>query len=337
MATLKTTYLGLELKNPIIIGACDISQNTDNLKRIEEAGAAAVVYKSLFEEQIRLEQAQMQDELEEYTERHAEMVTLFPNIEHAGPEEHLVNLRKAKESISIPLIASLNAIYKESWLEYAKLIEETGVDGLELNFYSVPKDTDISGVSIEKQQIEILQEIKNTVTIPVAVKLSSFYTNPLNFIYNIDKAGADGLVLFNRFYQPDIEIAAEKHVSVHYLSSVWENKLPMRFAGLLYHYIAAGICCNSGIHDGEDVIKMILTGASCVQAVSTIYKNNISHISKMIKDVETWMEGKNYKLITDFQGLLSKKSINDPFVYQRAQYIEMLLNSEKQLMRQTLR
>ncbi len=193
MSNLKSSFMGIELKNPIIIGASPMSSNTDELKKLEEAGAAAVIYRSLFEEQIQLEKAQMDDELDEYKERHAEMISLFPRIEHAGPEEHLVNLRKAKESISLPMFASLNAIYKETWLEYAKLIQETGVDGLELNFYATPKDSKISGDTIEKLQLEILKEIKKIVTIPVSVKLSSFYSNVLNYIKQLDLAGADGL------------------------------------------------------------------------------------------------------------------------------------------------
>lgn len=337
MTTLKTNYLGIDLKNPIIVGASSLSLDKDNLKKIEDAGAAAVVYKSLFEEQIQLERAELDDELNEYTERHAEMLTLFPKIEHAGSQEYLHNLRKARETVSIPFFASLNAIFKESWVEFAQEIEQTGVDGIELNFYAVPKDIDISGVSIEKQQLEILKEVKKAVKIPVAVKLSPFYSNPLNFITELDKAGADGVVLFNRFYQPDIDVNAEKHTSTHSLSSSDENRLPMRFAGLLYHNIAANICANSGIHEGTDVVKMILSGADCVQIVSTLYKNKIQHIEKILKDIEKWMEEKQYKTLTDFKGLLSKKNVNDPFVYQRAQYIDLLLKSGEMFNKYVLR
>jgi dihydroorotate dehydrogenase (fumarate) len=329
MTNLKTQYMGIELKNPIIIGANPMTSKVDDLKKLEDAGAAAVVFRSLFEEQIQLEKAQLDDDLDEYSERHAEMTSLFPHIEHAGPEEHLHNLKKARETISIPLFASLNAIFKESWIEYATLIEETGVNGLELNFYAVPKDIDITGVSIEKLQLDILKEIKKTVKIPVSVKLSPFYSNPLNFITELDKEGADGLVLFNRFYQSEIDIIKESHLSNHDLSSEDENKLPMRFAGLLFSHVAASICCNSGIHQGKDVIKMILAGADCVQIVSTLYKNKITHISKILKDIEEWMNVKKYSNINDFKGLLSRKNVNDPFIYQRAQYIELLIKSEE--------
>jgi dihydroorotate dehydrogenase (fumarate) len=329
MSNLKTKFMGIELKNPIIVGASPMTSNTDDLKKIEEAGAAAVVYRSLFEEQIQLEKAQLDDEITEYTERNAEMVTLFPRIEHAGPEEHLVNLRKAKESVSLPMFASLNAIYQETWLDYAKLIQETGVNGLELNFYLTPKDTEITGESIEKLQLEILSKIKKVVTIPVSLKLSSFYTNPLNFIKKADLAGANGFVLFNRFYQPDIDITKEEISTTHNLSNEGENKLPMRVAGLLYNNINASLCCNSGIHSGNDVIKMILAGADCVQVVSAIYQHKIPHINTMLKDIEQWMANRNYNKIDDFRGLLSKKKAKDPFVYQRVQYIDLLLNSNE--------
>jgi dihydroorotate dehydrogenase (fumarate) len=329
MTNLKTSYMGIDLKNPLIAGASNLSASIDDLKLLEDSGIAAVVYKSLFEEQIQLEQAQLNDELDEYTERHAEMITLFPNIEHAGPQEHLYNLRKAKETLSVPVIASLNAIFRESWIEYAQLIQETGVDGIELNFYYVPKDSDIIGSIIEKQQIEILQEIKKVVNIPVSVKLSPFYSNPLSFINQLDAAGADAFVVFNRFYQSDIDTQSLKHVSTHNLSTKSENRLPMRYAGLLYHNVTASICCNSGIFDGDDVVKMILSGADCVQIVSTLYQNKIPHVAKILKDVESWMESKNYSSLADFKGKLSRKSINDPFVYQRAQYIDLLLKSEE--------
>ncbi len=328
MANLKTKFMGIELKNPVIVGASPFSSSIDDLKQIEEAGAAGVVYRSLFEEQIQLEKAQLDDNLEEYNERHAEMVTLFPRIEHAGPEEHLYNLRKARESISIPLFASLNAIYSSTWIEYAKLLEKTGINGLELNFYTVPGDIEISSATIEKQQLEILQEIKKAVSIPVSVKLSLFYTNPLNFIFRLHQEGVNGLVLFNRFYQPDIDISDEKLISKHQLSADAENRLPLRFAGLLYSNVKADICCNSGIHQGSDVIKMLLAGANCVQVVSTLFQHKISHISKMIKDVEEWMLKKEYKSINDFRGTLSRKKVNDHFIYQRAQYIDLLLNSD---------
>lgn len=329
MTNLKTNYMGLELKNPIVVGANNLVTNVNSLKQMEEAGAAAVVFKSLFEEQIQLEAAQMDDEMDEYAERHAEMTSLFPNLEHAGPREHLMNVQNARKALSIPLIASLNAIYNETWLEYAKLLEDKGVDGLELNFYSVPRNPDVSGEDIIKDQIEILKKIKSSISVPVSVKLSPFYANPLNVISRMDKAGVDAFVLFNRLFQNEIDLDNEKFVVDFPLSEAYENKLPLRYAGLLYGQVNASIVSNTGIHQGTDAVKMILAGADAVQVVGTLYKNKVQHISKMLKDIEAWMEGKGYKSLKDFRGKLSNKEINDPFIYKRAQYVDLLLKSEE--------
>ena len=329
MTKLKTSYMGLELKNPIIVGANNLVTNTDNLKQMEEAGAAAVVYKSIFEEQIQLEAAQMDNEMDEYADRHAEMTSLFPNLEHAGPREHLLNVKKAREVLSIPLIASLNAVYKETWLEYAKLLEDCQVDGLELNFYYVPRKFEISGEEIVAEQIEIMKKVKSSISIPVSVKLSPFYANPLNVISRMDKTGVDAFILFNRIFQPEIDLESEKHV-VHFpLSYEYENKLPLRFTGLLYDTINASIVSTRGIQNGNDVIKMILAGADAVQVVGTLYKNKIPYLSKMLKDIESWMDSKGYKSLGEFRGKLSDKNLNDPFVYKRAQYVDLLLKSEE--------
>jgi dihydroorotate dehydrogenase (fumarate) len=329
MVDLKTKYLGLDLKNPVILGASNLVTKIDNLKRAEEAGAAAIVYKSLFEEQIQLESAQLDDQLEEYNERNAEMVKLFPSIEHAGPEEHLVNLRKVKETLGIPVIASLNAIYTESWIDYAQQLEQTGVDALEFNFFYIPRDTQTDGRDIKDQQLEIIKAVKPKVKLPVSIKLSPFYANPLNVVSQMDKLGVDGFVLFNRLFQPDIDIEKEQHFSPFSLSSPEDNKLSLRFAGLLYGTIGASICSNTGIFTGADVVKMILAGADCVQVVSTVYKNKIEYISTILKDLQTWMESKNYKNLEAFRGKLSQKNTNDPFVYKRAQYIDLLLKSDQ--------
>jgi dihydroorotate dehydrogenase (fumarate) len=327
MADLRTTYLGIPLKNPIIVGASNMVNNIDNLKRMEDAGAAAIVYKSLFEEQIQLERLEMDEDMTEYNERHAEMTTLFPDIEHAGPSEHLMNLRMAKEKVSIPVIASLNCIFPDTWIEYAKLIEQTGVDAIELNFYYVPRDFTTSSKEIIDQQLNILKIVKENIKIPVSVKLSAFYANPLSAIKQMELQGASGFVLFNRFLQPDIHIDRQAHVNHFTPSNPEENKLPLRFAGLLYGNISASICCNSGIHNADDVIKMILAGADCVQVVSALYKNKIEHISIILAVLEKWMEHKNYNSLNDFKGLLSANKVNDPFIYKRAQYIDILLKS----------
>jgi dihydroorotate dehydrogenase (fumarate) len=329
MVDLKTKYLGLDLKNPVILGASNLVTKIDNLKRAEEAGAAAIVYKSLFEEQIQLESAQFDDQLEEYNERNAEMVKLFPSIEHAGPEEHLVNLRKVKETVGIPVIASLNAIYTESWIDYAQQLEQTGVDALEFNFFYIPRDTQTDGRDVNNQQLEIIKAVKPKVKLPISIKVSPFYANPLNVVSQMDKLGVDGFVLFNRLFQPDIDIEKEQHFSPFNLSSPEDNKLSLRFAGMLYGTIGASICSNTGVFSGADVVKMILAGADCVQVVSTVYKNKIEYISTILKDLQTWMESKNYNNLASFRGKLSQKNTNDPFVYKRAQYIDLLLKSDQ--------
>jgi dihydroorotate dehydrogenase (fumarate) len=337
MANLKTSYMGIELKNPVIVGASNIVNNLENIKKAEEAGAGAIVYKSLFEEQIQLESAQLDDKLQEYSERHAEMVNLFPKIEHAGPEEHLYNLARVKKSIKIPLIASLNAIYKESWIDYARRIEKMEVDALELNFYYVPREISFDGHTLISGQVEILKAVKQSVKIPVSVKLSPFYANPLHVVAQLDKAGADGFVLFNRLFQPEIDMDKQEHYTPFNLSSPEDNRLPLRFAGLLYGNVQGNICSNTGIFTGKDVAKMILAGADCVQVVSTIYKNKISYIGTLLKDLEAWMDSNGYKTLNDFRGKLSDKSINDPFVYKRAQYIDLLLKSDEILVKHPLR
>jgi dihydroorotate dehydrogenase (fumarate) len=329
MINLKTTYLGLELKNPIIIGASNLVSDSSNLKAAEDAGAAAIVFKSLFEEQIQLESYHLDNQMEEYNNRNAEMVKLFPDMNHAGPQEHLHKLRKAKESVSIPIIASLNAVYHESWIEYAKLIEDTGVDALELNFYSIPKDFTKDEKDIISEQLAIVKEIKKSLNIPVSVKLSPYYTNILKFISELDKVGVDGLVLFNRMFQPDIDLEKEEHFSPFNLSSENENRIALRFAGLLYGRTKAKICANSGIMSGKDVLKAIMAGSDAVQVVSTLYKHKISHIADMIHEMNEWMKAKKYNSLKDFKGKLSEKNTKDPFVYKRAQYIDLLLKSEE--------
>lgn len=337
MANLKTSYMGIELKNPVIVGASNIVNNLDNVKKVEEAGAAAIVYKSLFEEQIQLENAQLDDKLHEYADRNAEMVNLFPNIEHAGPEDHLFNIARVKKAVNIPVIASLNAILSESWIDYARRLEEMGADALELNFYYVPRDVGYDGHNVIAERVDILHAVKQEVKIPVSVKLSPFYANPLNVVAQLDAAGVDGIVLFNRLFQPEIDVDKEEHFTPFNLSNPEDNRLPLRFSGLLYDTVDTNICANTGIFTGKDVAKMILAGADCVQVVSTVYKNKIDYLSTIIKDLESWMDGKGYKTLDDFRGKLSAKSINDPFVYKRAQYIDLLLKSDEVLIKHPVR
>jgi dihydroorotate dehydrogenase (fumarate) len=331
MADLRTHYMGIELKNPIIIGASNIVTDIDNLKRIEGAGAAAVVYKSLFEEQIQLENLEMFERKSEYADRNAEMVNLFPVSISGTPDimEHLLALKKARDSITIPLFASINAVLEETWIEYAKKIEATGVDGLELNFYSVPENPDRESENIEDKQVRILRGIKASVSIPVSVKLSSYHTNPLRHISDLENAGADAFVLFNRLFQPDIDIQSEEHHFPYSLSNSEDNRLPLRFAGLLFGNTKSSVCTNTGIMNGSDVIKMILAGADCVQIVSTVYLNQIEVISTMIREVGKWMDSKGYKTIESFRGKLSRKNSENKLPYHRAQYMDFMMTTSQ--------
>lgn len=326
---LTTKYMGLELKNPIIIGASNIVTDINFVQKLEEAGASAIVYKSLFEEQIQLENLEHHHSKEDYGERHPEMTSMLPDIEHAGPEEFLFNVSKLKQSINIPVIASFNCVYDDTWYEYAKKLEDIGVDALELNFYAIPREFDIDDNSILKEQLDTLEGVKKAVKIPVSVKLSQFYTNPLYCLGEMDKAGVDGFVLFNRLFQPDIDLDDEKLHYPYLLSDSIDNRLPLRYAGLLYGNINASICSNTGIMNGHDVIKMILAGADCVQVVSTVYKHGPKQITNILKEMEEWMQKKGYSKLDDFRGKLSKNNIKDPYAYRRAQYVDILMRSEE--------
>lgn len=323
--------MGVTLKNPLILGACNLSNNLEKLKAAEEAGVSAIVYRSLFEEQIQLEASELSSQLEAFDDRNAEMTSLFPKIEHGGPKEHIHNLKKVISELSIPVFASLNAVYKESWVEYAGLLEEAGVAGLELNFFSVPRDFDKSGHDVILQQIDFLKAVKKAVKIPVSVKLSPFYTNILKTIKDLDDAGADAFILFNRLFEPDIDIDEEKHVSPWNLSNHSDHRLAIRYIGLAHENVSASLAANTGIYEGSDMIKMILAGASAVEAVSTFYHHGPGHATEMLKELEQWMDKKGYEDIDAFRGKLSKKAINDPFVYKRAQYIDMLLKSDEMI------
>jgi dihydroorotate dehydrogenase (fumarate) len=329
MKNLKTKFMGIEIDNPIVAGASNLVGKPDNLKKLEEAGIGAIVYKSLFEEQIQLENLQFDEKLNEFNDIYAEMLTMHPQLDYTGAEEHLLNLRNAKESISIPLIASLNAVNIETWVEYAKLIAQTGVDGLELNFYPNQLDLNREASDIEKEQLLVVKELTKSIAIPVSVKLSPDYTNTLNHIKKLDDLGINTFVLFNSFFQPDIDIEHEKHIKKYNFSHQGDYKKSLRYSGLLYQKIKAEICSSHGIFTGEDVIKLLLSGASSVQVVSTLYKNGIGQISKMRSEIEAWMERKEYHTLDDFRGKLSNSKLEkNPFVYKRAQYVDLIINAE---------
>ncbi len=326
---LKTFYMGVPLKNPIIVGASNLVTDSKMVKKLEEAGAGAIVYKSLFEEQLHLEAAELEDDLSEYEDRNAEMINLFPKIEHSGPKAHLMDVKALKKSLSIPLFASLNCIYDSSWVEYAGYLADTGVDGLELNFYATITDPLKTAADIEESRMRILEKVKEKIKIPVSVKLSPYYTNSLEVIHRMSEHGADGFVLFNRLFQPDINVYDEVMQMPYNLSHKGDSRLSLRYAGLLSGQIRSSICANTGILDGEDVIAALLAGADTVQVVSAIYRNGVDQITKMLDDLTEWMKQKEYTSIDDFRGKLSHARIKEPFAYKRGQYVDFLMKSRE--------
>jgi len=290
-----------------------------------------VVYKSLFEEQIQMEDLYQDEKINQFNDINAEMITLHPDIERSDIEYYLVQLRKVKESLSIPVIASLNCVNESSWFRYAKMIEETGVDAIELNLYQIPTQFDLDAAAIEQKQVNIVAGIKKQLSIPVSVKLSPDYTNILHFAKRLDETGIDGMVLFNAFFQPDVDIWHERHRRAFNLSHKGEYKKSLRYAGMLYGRIKADVCSSHGIFSGEDVIKLLLTGASCVQVVSAVYRQGIERIGEFNREISEWMEKKQYSAISQFRGKLSDSVLNKNntlLIYKRAQYIDLLLHSD---------
>jgi len=327
MATLETVYMGIHLKNPVIAGAGPLTANMAHIKALEEAGAGAIVTKSLFEEQIQLDRFKLDEEREQYYYRHPEMVTVGAGQEHAGPQEHLYWVKKAKNECRIPVIASLNAVNRETWVEYAGLLESTGVDGLELNFYNTPETFEKSASDIEKEQLITVRAVLKKVTVPVSVKLSPFYTNPLHFIQQLDAAGVRGIVLFNRLFQPEIDIHEKKHVFPFYPSHPEDHRLPLRFAGLLHGSVRADICSSTGIYEGADAVKMILAGASCFQMVSALLSGP-EKIKNILSSITDWMTKNRYEKPDDFRGAMNRKNTKDPWAYTRSQYIKWVMQSD---------
>ena len=329
MGSLQTRYMGITLANPIIAGASDLTSNIDSIKRIEEAGAGAVVLKSLFEEQIQLERFKLEEELNTGSELYGEMASIFPKLQHAGAKEHLMWVKKSRAAVKIPVFASLNAVARATWVEYARQLADQGVDGLELNFFATPRDFDLGGAAIEEEQLETVRDVRKALKIPIAVKLSVFYANPLNVIGRFDREGVNGFVLFNRFFQPDINTETESIAQPFNFSIQADNRLPLRFAGLLYGKVKADVCASTGIVSGMDVVKMLLAGASAVQVVTAFYRNGMKSIATMKDEVGRWMDGRSYATIDAFRGKLSAVKAKDPWAYTRAQYAKMLLGPKE--------
>ena len=324
---LNTTYMGLQLKSPLVVGAsAPLTEEIDNIKLIEDAGGAAVVLHSFFEEQLQKERLELQYHLTHGTQSFAEALTYFPEPEifHIGEEEYLNHIRKAKESTNIPIIASLNGYDLGGWIHYAKQIEQAGADAIELNIYYVPTDMNISGAQIEQNYLDILQGVKADIKIPVAIKVSPFFSNMANMARKLADSGADALVLFNRFYQPDIDLKELEVIPHLLLSTPQAMRLPMRWIAILYGRIKTDFAATSGIHHGEDVIKMMMVGANVTMIVSSLLRHGIPYLKDMEQEIRQWMEENEYESIKQMQGSMSQLYCPDESAFERAQYMRAI-------------
>jgi len=323
---LTTTYLGLKLRTPLVAAASPLSEEIENIKRMEDAGASAVVLYSLFEEQLRQDRAELVHHLEHGTESFAEALTYFPEPEefHLGPEEYLKHISKAKKATRIPIIASLNCSSTGGWTKYARQIDQAGADALELNIYHIPTDCDLAGARVEETYLDILKAVKSEVNIPVAVKLSPFFSNFANMAKRFDQAGADGLVLFNRFYQPDIDLENLEVKPNILLSTPMAMRLPLRWVAILYTRVKASLAATSGLHRASDVLKMLMAGADVTMLCSALIRHGAQQIHVIEKEMASWMEEHEYESVTQLKGSLSQKNCADPASFERAQYMRAI-------------
>lgn len=323
---LSTSYLGMSLRTPLVASASPLSEDIDRIKRLEDAGAAAVVLYSLFEEQIRYERYELHWHLTHGTESYPEALTYFPEPEEfqVGPEEYLKHISKAKEAVKTPIIASLNGSTLSGWTDFAKQIEQAGADAVELNVYYIPTDPDVTGADVEQNYIDILKSVKDGVSIPVAVKLSPFFSNFANMAKRLEEAGADGLVLFNRFYQPDIDLEAlEVSPNILY-STPMAMRLPLRWIAILYERVGVSLAATSGIHRGADALKCLLAGADVTMLCSVLMRLGIPQLQVIEREISTWMEEHEYESLEQLKGSLSQKNCANPTAFERAQYMQAI-------------
>ena len=323
---LTTRYLGLRLRTPLVVAASPLSEDIDNIKRMEDSGASAVVLYSLFEEQLRQDRFELHQRLEQGTFSSPESLTYFPEQQeyHLGPEQYLEHIIKAKQAVKIPIIASLNGSSVGGWTQYAKLIEKAGADALELNVYYIPTDLKLSGADVEQTYLDILKAVKSEVGIPVAMKLSPFFSNFANMAKRLDDAGADGLVLFNRFYQPDIELDTLEVKPNILLSTPMAMRVPLRWIAILYDRIRANLAATGGIHRATDALKMLMAGADVAMLCSVLIRHGIAQIAVIERDLMAWMEEREYISVQQLRGSLSQKNCSDPSAFERAQYMRAL-------------
>ncbi len=326
MIDLSTTYMGRSLANPLVPSASPLSDETDDIRRMEDAGAAAVVLHSLFEEQLTKDRLELHHHLTQGTESYPEALTYFPELPqcHLGPEGYLEHIRAAKAAVRIPIIASLNGCTPGGWTSFAHQIQQAGADAIELNVYYLPTDLETPGSVVEQTCIDILTAVKSSVTIPVATKLSPYYSSMANMAHRLDMAGADALVLFNRFYQPDVDLEALEVVPHVLLSGPQALRLPLRWVAILHGRVNASLAATSGIHEASDVLKMLMAGADVTMLCATLMRNGIGHIRKILDDMRDWMETHEYESVRQMQGSMSCAHVENPAAFERVQYMKAL-------------
>jgi dihydroorotate dehydrogenase (fumarate) len=326
---LSTTYLGISLKNPLAPSSSPLMRKVDNIKRMEDAGAPVVVLHSLFEEEIRQAGNLLDHYLNYGAESFWEALSYFPDIDlRIGPDSYLDHIRKVKEAVSIPVIGSLNGVSTGGWIDYAKKIQDAGADALELNMYYVAADPSQGSADVEQMYLDLVREVKSHLSIPVAVKIGHHFSAFANMAYKFDNAGADGLVLFNRFYQPDFDLDNLEVLSDLNLSSSYELRLRLRWVGILYGRIQADMAVTGGVHTAEDVLKAMMAGANVAMITSALLEKGTAHIKTILADLEKWMEEHEYESIQQMRGSMSAKSVAQPVAFERANYMRVLRSYE---------
>jgi dihydroorotate dehydrogenase (fumarate) len=326
MVDLSTTYLGLQLKNPVVASASPISKKISGIRSLEDAGASAVVMYSLFEEQIVHESLALDHFLNRGADSYAEALSYFPDLDNynIGPDAYLELIQKAKQTVDIPIIGSLNGVTSGGWIDYAKKIEQAGADALELNEYYIPTDIHLSTQEVEEAYINLVKDVRSQLNIPLAVKLSPYFTALPYFANLLTKAGANGLVLFNRFYQPDLDIETLEVVPNLVLSNSNEMRLPLRWIAILYGRIQADLALTTGVHKAQDVLKAMMAGASVTMLTSALLQNGLTTVTEILTDMQMWMETFEYTSIHQMQGSMSQQAVAEPAAFERANYMKAL-------------